>query len=180
MRSANRGNSCNNRLRRSSAPNRPDCRGEEDRPQTQRALRKRVLHAVARPVRRRPRPPIVPRDTTSKSSPSVSFWDRGRTGIGAVQHPSNNPTSIMQIQLYLPIFVALFFPLLAYYLVLCNSFSIGQLKSNGFFHQEKDLRIKYRKSRKENHSCYYYNFFETMAHSEGLCFFDLYSILRSK
>ena len=90
MRSANRGNSCNNRLRRSSAPNRPDCRGEEDRPQTQRALRKRVLHAVARPVRR-PRPPIVPRDTTSKSSPSVSFWDRGRrTG------DRSSPTSIQQ------------------------------------------------------------------------------------
>ena len=88
MRTANRGNSCNNRLRRSGAPNRPDCRGEEDRPQTQRALRKRVLHAVA--VRRR-RPPIVPRDTTSKSSPSVSFWDRGRrTG------DRSSPTSIQQ------------------------------------------------------------------------------------
>ena len=93
MRSANRGNPCNNRLPPASAPNRPDCRGEKDRPQTQRALRKRVLHAVARPVRR-PRPPIVPRDTTSKSSPSVSHSGigGGGRGIGAVQHPSNNPT----------------------------------------------------------------------------------------
>lgn len=31
--------------------------------------------------------PIVPRDTTSKSSPSVLF-----RGIGVVQHPSNNLT----------------------------------------------------------------------------------------